>query len=230
MQNLNYLFVEGKDDFHVLKNLLKKHEIETGTFTVPHNRRVPNKIYLNGLGDDQHTGKGIDNLKQAVRNVLQLDYTVKSLGIIVDADSAPLSRWDALCSLARQAGVGNFPAEVVYDGYVTILNRVNKPSLKIGFWIMPDNLHTGMLEHFVSAMIAPQNFLWDKAVRDVQAIPSNQRLFPNRHTRKAEIHTWLAWQETPGKPMGIGVTAGYFDHQSPIALAFVQWIKTLFDV
>src|SRR5436190_24268592 len=28
---------------------------------------------------------------------------------------------------------------------------------------------------------------------------------------KALIHTWLAWQEKPGRPLGLAITARYFD-------------------
>lgn len=95
---------------------------------------------------------------------------------------------------------------------------------------MPNNENEGMLEHFVSDLIPVNNFLWQKAQADVVAIPEAHRLFIPVHLRKAEIHTWLAWQETPGRPMGIGVTAGWFDHQSPLAQLFITWIKTLFKI
>lgn len=44
-----------------------------------------------------------------------------------------------------------------------------------------------------------------------------------------EIHTWLAWQEEPGKPFGIALKAGYFDHQSPAADHFVDWFTQTFQ-
>ncbi len=44
-----------------------------------------------------------------------------------------------------------------------------------------------------------------------------------------DMHTWLAWQEEPGKPFGIALKAGYFDHQSPAADHFVDWFMQTFQ-
>lgn len=44
-----------------------------------------------------------------------------------------------------------------------------------------------------------------------------------------DMHAWLAWQEEPGKPFGIALKAGYFDHQSPAADRFVDWFMQTFQ-
>ncbi len=50
---------------------------------------------------------------------------------------------------------------------------------------------------------------------------------PIRHS-KAKIHTYLAWQEEPGKPMGQAITAKVLHAESETAKVFVEWIKRLF--
>jgi hypothetical protein len=49
-------------------------------------------------------------------------------------------------------------------------------------------------------------------------------------TSKANIHTWLAWQEEPGKPMGQAITAKYLNPKSKQAELFVNWLRALFAI
>ncbi|MCB8952025.1 MAG: hypothetical protein H6650_08430 [Ardenticatenales bacterium] len=44
---------------------------------------------------------------------------------------------------------------------------------------------------------------------------------------KAFIHTWLAWQKTPGLPMGRAITAKALSDDSPLVLDFVAWLNHL---
>ena len=56
------------------------------------------------------------------------------------------------------------------------------------------------------------------------------RRFPPVDRLKAILHTWLAWQQEPGRPYGTAVGARFFRHDSPAALAFLAWFKRLFSV
>ena len=49
------------------------------------------------------------------------------------------------------------------------------------------------------------------------------------HFAKAKIHTWLAWQEDPGTPMGSAVTKKYLTTTPPICQAFVNWLNALYN-
>ncbi len=42
------------------------------------------------------------------------------------------------------------------------------------------------------------------------------------------MHTWLAWQNKPGRPFGTAITARYLDADVPEATAFVAWLEKLF--
>lgn len=48
--------------------------------------------------------------------------------------------------------------------------------------------------------------------------------------RKAMIHTWLAWQREPGRPMGLAITKRFLDPEAPSAMEFVAWVRRLFDL
>jgi len=39
------------------------------------------------------------------------------------------------------------------------------------------------------------------------------------------MHTWLAWQESPGSPMGQAIGKGDLDANAPAAVAFVAWLR-----
>jgi len=45
---------------------------------------------------------------------------------------------------------------------------------------------------------------------------------------KSTLHTWLAWQETPGLPFGTALRAEFFRHDTEDALRFVAWFRRLF--
>ena len=47
---------------------------------------------------------------------------------------------------------------------------------------------------------------------------------------KAQLHTWLAWQEQPGTPLGLAITNRYLDANAPHAQKLMDWIRQLFDL
>ncbi len=48
------------------------------------------------------------------------------------------------------------------------------------------------------------------------------------HRSKAVVHTYLAWQDVPGKPLGQSITAQALQPDQPLAERFVGWLKRLF--
>jgi hypothetical protein len=47
---------------------------------------------------------------------------------------------------------------------------------------------------------------------------------------KAQLHTWLAWQEQPGTPLGLAITNRYLDADALHAQQLMDWIRQLFDL
>ena len=54
--------------------------------------------------------------------------------------------------------------------------------------------------------------------------------FKDVHRRKAEIHTWLAWQDEPGKQLHEAVHHRVLDPEKPESRPFVGWFRRLFRV
>ena len=98
---------------------------------------------------------------------------------------------------------------------------------------MPDGKSGGMLEDFAASLIRGNDALLRKArtVLDEveQVVDAEPQRYAAVHRPKALIHTWLAWQRNPGRPLGTAIKAGYLQYDSPAALAFVGWLRRLFN-
>lgn len=88
----------------------------------------------------------------------------------------------------------------------------------------------GKLEHFIELLIPPDDALWPYAQKCAAEIEAVNRPFAAIDLQKAQIHTWLAWREVPGMPMGTAIKSRCLDSNSPQALLFVGWLKRLFKL
>jgi len=204
MADKHVLLVEGKDDVHVFYHLLKHHHI-------PDLFKIKCK-------------DGYENL----RNTLEVELLasdLERLGVVVDANASLASRWQSLQSVLSNSGY-DVPTTPDPDG--TIIQHRGRPT--VGIWIMPDNTLPGMLENFVAFLIPPGDPLWACAGDCLEQIPEQHRRFPAIHQPKAHIHTWLAWQEEPGAPMGQAITKRYLDAEASHAHQLMDWIRRLFEI
>ena len=95
---------------------------------------------------------------------------------------------------------------------------------------MPNNTDDGMLEHFLQDLIKHGDSLLPIATKSTAEAFATDPRFPEVHTQKAVIHTWLAWQKKPGLQLGTAVNAEFLRHDTPTALAFVEWFRKLFGM
>jgi hypothetical protein len=201
----NYLLVEGNDDEHVLYSLLTHYQI-------PERFKIRNK-------------QGIDKLLETLDVELKRS-GLERLGIIVDADTNLLARWKGLRERLTHAGYDTLPATPDPNG--TIIKQADQPI--VGIWLMPDNTVPGMLEDFASFLISADDLLWPLADNVVHQVIARERRFSESHYMKARIHSWLAWQEEPGTPLGLAITRRYLDAAAPHAQQLATWIRQLFDL
>ncbi len=199
------LLVEGPDDFNLLYHFVEIHKL-MGVCTVTE-------------------GEGIDDVLNSLHLRLRLG-DVERIGIIIDADEAVQSRWESVKSVLVGNGYDANNLQPSLEGNGEIVMQQGLPI--VGIWIMPDNLNMGMIENFVETLIPPGDALWPIAISCVEFIPSSFRRFIPAHLTKAQIHTWLAWQEEPGKPIGQAIRKKYFDGKAPAAMAFASWLRLLF--
>ncbi len=201
----NILLVEGVDDEHVFKNLCGQHQI-------PHFDEVK-----------QHGG--YTSLLDAIPIRLK-ESEVGALGIVIDADTDLPSRWQSVRDRLVKAG---YSVPAAPDEMGLVLVPPEKSVLpRVGVWIMPDNKLPGILEDFLRYLVPSADQLFGYAESCVEGISPGLRRFRDLDLPKVKIHTWLAWQDEPGKPLGQAITRGTLDAKSPKALEVIYWIKRLY--
>ncbi|HEY4920592.1 MAG TPA: DUF3226 domain-containing protein [Xanthobacteraceae bacterium] len=195
------LLVEGLDDFHVCCSLFQRHK-------VPELFAVEPKM-------------GVDKLLEALPVQLKAS-GIERVGVVLDADLNLGARWASLRAILSSAGyaVPEFPARTG-----TIVDEIGKP--RLGVWLMPNNQLPGALEDFAALLIPASDALAVRANSVIEEIPAGERRFAQPHRAKAYIHTWLAWQEDPGTPMGLAITKKYLDATAEGAVEFLKWINAL---
>jgi hypothetical protein len=125
------------------------------------------------------------------------------------------------------------PRTPVENGWVSDPISFYETPVRVGIWLMPNDLaRGGMLEDFAVQLIREGDVLLERArlaLDEIEKITEigDQRFTP-AHRSKALIHTWLAWQRNPGRPMGTAIKAGYLKYDATPALAFVAWLRRLF--
>jgi hypothetical protein len=199
------LLVEGSDDCHVILALCN-------TFGLPETFGI------------YQCGGYTKVLKRLNALVLQPDGP-EVIGIVVDADSPDvMSRWRQIREKPELKNY-SFPDDPNVDG-VIVAGYKDRP--KLGIWLMPDNKNPGMLEDFLIELVPSDGI---EAARNCIVNAQNKKLtsFKETHLSKAVIHTYLAWQDEPGKPLGQSVTAQVLQPNTQTAKVFVDWLKRLFN-
>ena len=199
------LLVEGKDDQHVMLNLCMHHEL-------PECFDIENK-------------EGVTNVLETFEAEIASPEK-DCIGILIDADTDLLARWASILSILTRQGYSGVPSSPNPNG--TIIGQKDKPT--IGIWLMPNNRLPGELEDFI-AFLVPQresNPLWNYAKHCLDGLPEVTERYPEQDRSKAHIHTWLAWQQEPGKPLGQAITARYIDANAPNAMQLIEWLRSLF--
>ena len=64
----------------------------------------------------------------------------------------------------------------------------------------------------------------------VDAIPPALRRFRDVDVPKAKMHTYLAWQDEPGRTLGQSITRRVLRADSPSCVTVVGWLRRLYSV
>jgi hypothetical protein len=207
MADAKILLVEGPDDEHVLKHICGNRGI----------------AHL----DEVKSHGGVDTLLESIPVRLK-ESDVHIVGVVIDADTDVKARWESLRHRLIKVGYQDVPTDPMPEG--TILDPPAQALLpRVGVWIMPDNRTNGILEDFLLFLVPHDGVsLFNHVQSSVAAIPAADRRFGLRVKPKAIIHTWLAWQEEPGKPLGTAITARFLDPNVAQVDVLVSWLKRLF--
>lgn len=203
-QGSRVLLVEGRDDCHVIMALCQAHE-------------VPETFGIYSCESDQRLLKRLNAL------VSQPDPPTV-IGVVLDADRFGVEgRWASIRSKLRHYPY-DFPEQPAAEG--TVIEAVeHRP--RLGFWLMPNNSAPGMLEDFCAELAEPEAREFAGECVE-QAKVRGLTTFKESHHTKAVIHTYLAWQDEPGRPLGQAITTQALRSDSGLARPFSDWLKSLF--
>jgi hypothetical protein len=214
--NPKQLVVEGHDDLSAISSLMR------GYVDWPQGKDAKEKapVYI-------HIGNGAEEiLREEFLSVFLKGPTLKIAGVVLDADSKPRGRYGRIRSLCLNQ-FPDLPPDLPADGLVI----ENSQKKRFGVWIMPDNTSEGSIETFLKWLIPEQKEpTWIYAQQCVEAARRMGCKCKDNHLEKANLYSWLAWQDPPGQSPGVAIAKKILDGQSQSASSFVAWFKNLYQL
>ena len=196
---LKILIVEGKEDEIMFSALLSSLQITD--------------IKIKPIGGKQNIGKNLLDFVKA-RNF----HSIRSLGIIRDADDNPSGAFASVCSALKNAGlpVPNAPLIIAGDD----LRRV-------GVMILPGENRCGALEDTCLESVQK-----DMAIPCVdgyfQCLSEREIHLPTPAISKARVHAFLASKKEPDKRLGEAARAGYWNFESHAFESVKQFLQAMY--
>ena len=208
------LFVEDNDHSAVTSSLMQKY------LSVWQN---PDKTYVVNI---KIQNSADEVLNHDTLSTYAKQSGLKAFGVIVDADMDASSRWRSIMSLALRLGFENTSEEISQEGFICI----NSDGLRFGAWVMPDNISSGMVENFCKSLSDTTTPLWSHAEASCSSSLKHGAEWKQVHKHRAEMFTWLAWQDPPLGQMGRAILKGKLNHEAEPAKAFIAWFKKLYEL
>ncbi len=207
------LLVEGETDKSVIPYLMEANGVAWPN--PPHS-----PVFIEPYGS-------VDEILKP--EVIELELAASGLevlGVVVDANGDAGKRWEDVKTWCSSEFT-NLPKQIPAGG----LDVVHSDGVRFGVWIMPDNRFSGMLEDFLLRLIPDESRpLYDLATNSVADAKRNGAPFRDVHVRKAEIYTWLAWQDPPDLRLHEAVEHTVLDPARAESRTFVNWFRSLFRV
>jgi hypothetical protein len=221
----NRLLVEGVEDLRVIPELVEINGINWGSKNEP-------IVQI-------HSCNGYENIADVDAISAELNNSgLEALGIIIDADTNPKNRWLSLknaslqgMEIARIQCLPELPAMIPEEGLIRTISITAVRDIRFGIWMMPDNQTSGMLETFLSYLLPEETEeLWGFAKLSTTEARQKGAKFTETHYDKAQIYTWLAWQEPPGRQLHDAIKQKILHPTHPRASVFMQWFRDLYQL
>ena len=196
------LLLEGNDDCNIIKKFCDDNGI------------VKNFGFCNCRNDSR--------VLEKLNALLLRSKPPEIIGVILDADNNTAVRYQEIKNKAGRF-YKKLPKSILKDGLVHSENGLPK----LGIWIMPNNKDNGAIEEFYLTLATgiDTNFI-DDVIKEAEK--KQLTSFKPQHRKKAIMHTYFAWQDTPGMPLHSAVNKIALDNNKIIAKAFKIWVNRLF--
>jgi len=209
-----HLLVEGNSDLYAIAKLMSKHTVWE--------EKKPYTVQIKDCG-------GVEKILEPKFISTELKSPeVEILGIVVDADNSSNARWDKLRTLCKPT-FHSLPEIMPTTGFI---EKNADEGKKLGIWIMPDNQSVGMMETFMHNLVTNQDekVCWAHAQASTKEALKKGATYRPVHKDKANIYTWLAWQDEPGQTVGGALMQNILNAKAPYTVPFVNWFCELFEL
>ncbi|MBM3767949.1 MAG: hypothetical protein FJW32_21395 [Acidobacteria bacterium] len=216
------LVCEGKHDRAVLAALIELRRAEkVRSRQLRELRATPADYFLvRPVREDEGGILWAEKMLESVLN----DPEIKTIAVVIDADNKLDSKWAAIESLSKEFGFETPPPLPWPSGCV--VRAASDRAL--GIWIMPDNQSQGKLETLLGRTINSNDPNWNYADSVLNEV--REPRFAEVDRDKAQLRTWLAWQEPPGLEFGTALHAKKFNPDHAAFDPLMEWLRKLKDL
>lgn len=222
----NLILVEGENDKVLFSRICAKYKINTRI-------KVGTPLDLTGNVVGAFNSKqGVINALDTILKMLEDESAlIQKLAIIVDSDYNDSNKGGVRNTLEQIKIISNdhgyskiHKFNKDNNGIIIPHNDENMNPLYI--WVMPNNKDDGTVEDWIKSKILPsENELFSHACSIVSQLKNKK--FTDNSVVKAEIATWLAWQNQPGRTVSYALKDGYelIDIENSDFVNFINWLK-----
>ena len=212
------LLVEGEADRAFFELLCNSETILAGVKVAP----------PVAVGGRKNTKQGVLNYLETLIGELN-DGRLRALAIVVDADRVADGGGftKIVQQVTQKVSAEGYDTDPVSLGGGGLVYKHNDGLPDFGVWVMPDNASEGTLEDWTQQSVLPaEQALLAHAQDTVAGLPAPK--FKANRLSKAEVATWLAWQDKPGEGLYFAVEGRLLDTTAALHTGLVQWLKAVF--
>lgn len=235
------LYVEGRNDQCIIASIGYQKKLKPNKDK--YELKFGDNIVAIKYNKNDQSGSD-DTAYKMLQDALTTPKQYGAIAIIVDADAYKNKKaQDRLNRFIEIVDKVN-DIENIYDTTISLKNEgiILEPNdkyadifPKVGLWIMPDNQNTGAVEYFLwKSGVNPEYIntynAVEKVVTDYEQDKSNPPImhYISNHHHKALVHTFLAWVEGPGNPMGQSVDKKCWNIDSDLVNLFMDWLNNVY--
>ena len=215
------LLVEGIADKSFYESFCKKHLISKG---------ITVKISTpRDIGGTFNSKQGAINLLSILLKQLA-DEQIECLAMIVDADQVAngggfVNTVGQIAAIAKEFSFPATPNQLPEGGLVF---KSSDGIPDFGLWVMPNNGNEGILENWIIDVVHAGDLpLFHSAQAAVRAL-SNPK-FKEVKRAKADVATWLAWQDKPGESIYYSIEGNLLDENAELYQGLRIWLDAIFQ-
>lgn len=212
------LLCEGKHDRAVLAQLIESRGLGSARSKLLIELKEMNPDYFLVRPVNENDG-GFTWIVETLETVLN-DLEIKRVAIVVDGDDKPDTKRAAISALSKTFGFQT-PPPLPWPAGCVVQSSSNR---LLGIWIMPDNQSAGKLETLLGRAIDSTDPNWNYANKVLDDV--KKPCFESIDREKAQLRTWLAWQDPPGLEFGTAITGNKFK-QHAVFDSLAAWLANV---